>query len=75
MSSIKEPVVVHKGLDNVYVKESRICLIGGEASKLFYRGYSIDDLAAHSTFEETAYLLIFGKLPNRTQLKEFAGKK
>jgi len=74
LSSIKEPVVIHKGLDNVYVKESRICLIDGEASKLFYRGYSIDDLAAHSTFEETAYLLIFGKLPNWTQLKEFAGK-
>lgn len=74
MSSIKEPVVVHKGLDNVYVNESRICFIDGEASKLFYRGYSIDDLAAHSTFEETAYLLIFGKLPNKTQLQEFARK-
>ena len=74
MSSIKEPVVIHKGLDNVYVKESRICFIDGEASKLFYRGYSIDDLAAHSTFEETAYLLIFGKLPNKTQLQEFVRK-
>jgi len=71
LSSIKEPVVIHKGLDNVYVKESRICLIDGEASRLFYRGYSIDDLAAHSTFEETAYLLIFGRLPNKTQLQEF----
>ncbi len=74
MSSIKEPVVIHKGLDNVYVKESRICFIDGEASRLFYRGYSIDDLAAHSTFEETAYLLIFGKLPNKTQLQEFVRK-
>ena len=74
MSSIKEPVVIHKGLDNVYVKESRICFIDGEASRLFYRGYSIDDLAAHSTFEETAYLLIFGKLPTKTQLREFVGK-
>ncbi len=74
MSSIKEPVVIHKGLDNVYVKESRICLIDGEASRLFYRGYSIDDLAAHSTFEETAYLLIFGRLPNKTQLQEFVRK-
>ena len=63
--------MIHKGLDNVYVKESRICFIDGEASRLFYRGYSIEDLAAHSTFEETAYLLIFGKLPNKTQLQEF----
>jgi len=74
LSSIKEPVVIHKGLDNVYVKESRICFIDGEASKLFYRGYSIDDLAAHSTFEETAYLLIFGRLPTSAQLREFVKK-
>jgi len=74
LSSIKEPVVIHKGLDNVYVKESRICYIDGEASRLFYRGYSIDDLAGHSTFEETAYLLMFGKLPTKLQLQDFIGK-
>ena len=74
MSSIKEPVVIHKGLDNVYVKESRICYIDGEASRLFYRGYSIEDLATHSTFEETAYLLMFGKLPTKSQLQDFLGK-
>ncbi len=71
MSSMKEPVVIHKGLDNVYVKESKICFIDGEASKLFYRGYSIEDLAANSTFEETAYLLIYGSLPTRRQLESF----
>ena len=71
MSSLKEPVVIHKGLDNVYVKESKICFIDGEASKLFYRGYSIEDLAEHSTFEETAYLLIYGKLPTKQQLQDF----
>jgi len=71
LSSIKEPVVVHKGLDNVYVKESKICFIDGEASKLFYRGYSIGDLAENSTFEETAYLLIYGELPQRSQLETF----
>ena len=71
MNSLKEPVVIHKGLDNVYVKESKICFIDGEASKLFYRGYRIEDLAAHSTFEETAYLLVYGCLPTKTQLEEF----
>ena len=71
MSSVKEPVVIHKGLDNVYVKESKVCFIDGEASKLFYRGYSIEDLAEHSSFEETAYLLIYGWLPTKTQLDEF----
>ena len=68
---MKEPVVIHKGLDNVYVMESKICFIDGEASKLFYRGYSIEDLAQHSTFEETAYLLIYGALPNKRQLEDF----
>jgi citrate synthase len=68
---MKEPVVIHKGLDNVYVKESKICFIDGEASKLFYRGYSIEDLAEHSTFEETTYLLIYGSLPSSQQLEDF----
>jgi citrate synthase len=71
LCAVKEPVVIHKGLDNVYVKESKICLIDGEASKLFYRGYSIEELAENSTFEEAAYLLIYGWLPTRTQLEEF----
>ena len=71
MSAFKEPVVIHKGLDNVYVKESKICFIDGEASKLFYRGYSIQDLADHSTFEETTYLLIYGWLPTTSQLEKF----
>jgi citrate synthase len=68
---IREPVVIHKGLDNVYVKESKICFIDGERSKLFYRGYAIEDLAKGSTFEETVYLLIYGQLPTRAQLDEF----
>lgn len=71
MCAVKEPVVIHKGLDNVYVKESTICFIDGEASKLFYRGYSIEDLANQSSFEETAYLLINGWLPTASQLSEF----
>ena len=71
LSVIREPVVIHKGLDNVYVKESKICYIDGEASKLFYRGYSIEELAGHSTFEETSYMLIYGWLPTRPQLDKF----
>jgi len=72
LAIIKEPVVIHRGLDNVYVKESDICFIDGEASRLFYRGYSIEDLAKNSSFEETAYLLIHGKLPTKQELDEFA---
>jgi citrate synthase len=74
LSALREPTVIHKGLDNVYVNESKICLIDGEASKLFYRGYSIEELAEHSTFEETAYLLIYGLLPTTEQLRDFKKK-
>ena len=45
----------------------------GAEGRLIYRGYDIADLAQHSTFEETSYLLLNGDLPNRAQLREFVG--
>ena len=74
MSVIREPALIHKGLENVYVKESKICFVDGEASKLFYRGYAIEDLVNNSTFEETAYLLIYGQLPTRFKFQEFISR-
>jgi len=74
LSTVREPVVIHKGLDNVYVSESKICFIDGESSRLFYRGYSIEDLSEHSNFEETVYLLLYGWLPTKNQLQEFTKK-
>jgi citrate synthase len=74
LSTVKDPVVIHKGLDNVYVSESKICFIDGEASRLFYRGYGIEDLTDHSTFEETVYLLLYGWLPTKDQLEKFTKK-
>ncbi|PSN92032.1 hypothetical protein B9Q08_01860 [Candidatus Marsarchaeota G2 archaeon ECH_B_SAG-M15] len=69
--SSENTVVLHKGLDNVYVAESSICYIDGENSKLFYRGYSVEDLAQRSTFEEVAFLLIYGWLPKREEFEGF----
>ncbi|HTR22029.1 MAG TPA: citrate/2-methylcitrate synthase [Gemmatimonadales bacterium] len=60
-----------KGLEGVVANESAICYVFGEEGRLIYRGYDINDLAEHSTFEETAYLLIHGDLPTRDQLKRF----
>jgi len=74
LSVIREPALIHKGLENVYVKESKICFVDGEASKLFYRGYAIEDLVNNSTFEETAYLLIYGQLPTRFKFQEFISR-
>ncbi|MEM0120159.1 MAG: citrate synthase/methylcitrate synthase [Thermoprotei archaeon] len=71
MMSPENSVVLHKGLDNVYVAESSICYIDGENSKLFYRGYSVEELAQSSTFEEVAFLLIYGWLPKKEELEGF----
>ncbi len=53
------------GLEGVIAGETAISTITGGLS---YRGYSIEDLAAHATFEEVAYLLLHGDLPNAVQL-------
>jgi citrate synthase len=59
-----------KGLEGVVATTSSICYIDGERGILAYRGIDIHELADHSTFEETCYLLWNGKLPSRVQLRE-----
>lgn len=59
------------GLRNIEVADTRICSIDGENGKLVYRGYDILDLVNHSTYEETAYLLLLGDLPTASQLEDF----
>jgi citrate synthase len=61
---------VQRGLEDVVALESRICFIDGKEGRLIYRGYDIRDLTARSTFEEVAYLLWYGRLPNAEQLSE-----
>jgi len=61
---------IHRGLDDVYVKDTSICFIDGQRGRLLYRGYDIRDLAAHSSFEETVFLLLQGHLPNRSELEK-----
>jgi 2-methylcitrate synthase len=60
-----------KGLEGIVATNSGICWIDGEAGVLSYRGIDIHDLAEHSTFEETTYLLWNGILPNQLELREF----
>lgn len=62
---------VHRGLNNVFFDWTSITNLDGENGILEYRGYSIDDLATYSSYEEVAYLLLFGKLPNIQQLNKF----
>ena len=71
MSEGEADIKIHRGLKGVYFERSATTFIDGRAGELRYRGYSIHDLAAHSTFEETAYLLFHGELPTASQLATF----
>src|SRR5215469_15785941 len=59
-----------KGLEGVVATTSKICYIDGENGVLAYRGIDIHELAEKSNFEETCYLLWYGKLPTASALKE-----
>ena len=62
------------GLRGIEVADTKISHIDGEKGKLIYRGYDILDLTENSTFEETAYLLLYDNLPTKSQLDEFNQK-
>ena len=61
-------MIYRPGLENVIAGETAISTIAGGLS---YRGYSIEDLAQHALFEEVAYLILHGELPNTDQWKGF----
>jgi citrate synthase len=58
-----------KGLEGIVATSTAISLV--EDNRLIYRGYGIDDLVAHAEYEEVAYLLLNGDLPDRTELRDF----
>lgn len=62
------------GLEGIVAGDSAIATVGQAGKGLNYRGYSIDDLAAHASFEEVAYLLIYGQLPTRAELQTYVDK-
>lgn len=66
-----DTVKINRGLKGIYFERCGVSDIDGAKGELSYRGYSIHDLATQSTFEEVAYLLIFGDLPTAAQLADF----
>ena len=58
-------------LDGVVAAQSSICLLSADDNRLAYRGYDVVELAERGTFEETAYLLLAGRLPRREELVRF----
>ncbi len=63
------------GLEGVIAGESALCLVDEGEVGLLYRGYAIRDLAEYGTFEEVAYLLLFGHLPNQKELQDFSAQR
>jgi 2-methylcitrate synthase len=59
------------GLEGVPIMESQVGFIDGQKGILEYRGIPIEDLAERSTYEEVAYLLLWGKLPTREEMAKF----
>jgi len=63
--------ILNTGLRGVVIAQSRICDVDGANGRLIYRGYLIQDLAKRASFEETAYLLLYEKLPDKSELEQF----
>ncbi len=70
-----EKMNVKKGLEGVVMDTSSVSKVNAETNSLVYRGYPVQDLAENCSFEEVAYLLYAGELPNRTQLADFSKKR
>ena len=66
-----EDVKINRGLKGIYFERSGVSHIDGSKGELLYRGYSIHDLATHSSFEEVCFLLIHGELPTADQFAAF----
>lgn len=62
------------GLAGVIAGRTAIATVGKEGKGLTYRGYSINDLAEQATFEEVAYLLVYGRLPAKSELSDYKEK-
>ena len=59
------------GLEGIVVARSRLCSIDGQKGVLIYGGYDVGDLAEHSSYEETCFLILRGRLPRRDELEAF----
>jgi len=68
---MNDTVKINRGLKGIYFERSGVSHIDGAKGELFYRGYTIHDLAENGTFEEVAHLLIYGELPTEAELVGF----
>ena len=62
------------GLEGVVAAETRLSSVNGQIGELIIAGFAVEELANKATFEETAYLLWYGHLPNPAELHEFKSR-
>jgi 2-methylcitrate synthase len=62
------------GLRGQSAGETAVCTVGAEGNSLRYRGFSVEDLAGQSTFNEVAYLILKGELPDQDQLDAYSSR-
>jgi citrate synthase len=65
---------IASGLEGVIAGRTSICKIDSDQCELFYNGYSINDLVLNSSFEEGAYRLLHGELPDKKGLEDFCNE-
>lgn len=70
-----EQLNVKKGLEGAVIDTTCVSKVNPDTNSLIYRGYPVQDLAENCCFEEVAYLLYYGELPNWNQLHEFKQKE
>jgi citrate synthase len=66
------PGTAQSGLRDIVAAASSVCTVDGNKGVLRYRGIKIEELAEHSTFEETTYFLLYERLPKKAELEEFS---
>jgi 2-methylcitrate synthase len=70
-----EKMNVKKGLEGAVIDTSSVSKVNPDTNSLIYRGYPVQDLADQCSFEEVAYLMYTGELPNSDQLAQFTSKE
>jgi len=74
MSDKAKPATGSTGMAGMVVGNTSVCTVGKGGHGLHYRGYAVQELAANASFEETAYLLLYGELPNASQLADYRAR-
>jgi citrate synthase len=74
MSTITNELQIYKGLEGIYADTTTLSNVNGKEGILTIRGYRLEEFADKASHEEVIYLLLYGKFPNKQQLKSFVEK-